>query len=134
MDVHSTGPDIEAPFREAAAEGRLSLQRCARCSTVSSYPRRRCPHCLSDDLSWIGLSGDGTVQAYTKPAGHAGADDALVSIIELAEGVRVTGRLLTAGMTRLQPGMPVKLIDPSGEPEDMSAVLTFVPVAGRPLA
>ena len=77
------------------------------------------------------MTGDGTLSAYTKPRG---IDNALVAIIELAEGAHVTGRLLPGTGTHIEVGQPGRWLAPAGDPEDSSAVLTFVPAAGRSLS
>ena len=46
------GPD-DAPFWEAAAEGRLVLPRCRACGTYVWYPRTFCPDCRTFGVDWV---------------------------------------------------------------------------------
>ena len=103
------------------------MQRCDACSAIVYYPRLRCPGCLSANLSWVELCGDGTLYAYTTPRG---IDNMLVGVIELAEGARVTGRVLTGYKGRVEVGDPVRWSAPAVGLEDDSSVLTFVPAGG----
>ena len=43
FDIHVD--DLERPYFEAAAEGRLIVQMCAECSIVRYPPSSRCPAC-----------------------------------------------------------------------------------------
>ena len=55
---------INAPFFEAAAQGRLLLQRCRPCGHLFYFPRPACPRCFSIDLDWEEVSRLGTVYSY----------------------------------------------------------------------
>ncbi|MFM8546567.1 MAG: SDR family NAD(P)-dependent oxidoreductase [Betaproteobacteria bacterium] len=48
-----------------AAEGRLMLQACKRCSTVQYPPREACVSCLSPELTWREQRGSGELLAVT---------------------------------------------------------------------
>src|SRR5207302_5366614 len=82
------------PFWEAARKHELKLQRCGACRKFVYYPRPRCPHCFSDQLSWETVSGLGTLYSYTivhRASNRAFADGPYVlAIVELAEGPRMT--------------------------------------------
>jgi len=127
MHAEAAAWDVAAPFFETAAAGKLMLQRCDACSAIVYYPRLRCPACLSANLSWVDVSGEGTLYAYTT---LKGIDDALVGIIELAEGVRVTGRVLPGDKGKVAVGDPVRWIAAAAASEDSCQVLTFAPVGG----
>ena len=53
------------PFWDALAEGRVDIQRCGQCESWVYYPRARCPQCLSDQLTWTTISGEGNVYTFT---------------------------------------------------------------------
>lgn len=53
-----------APYFKAAAEGRLEVPQCADCGAFFWTPQKMCPSCLSDNVAWKTLSGDGTVFTY----------------------------------------------------------------------
>ena len=60
---------VVAPINEgmwkAAAEGRLSLQRCAGCGAHRYPPTDGCYRCGGLDWYWSDLPGTGTVYTYT---------------------------------------------------------------------
>lgn len=103
-----------APYFEAAREGRLSLQKCPR-DGFFFYPRSRCPHCLQDDWSWEDVSGKGVLYAFT--IDRIGLDPAqraqlplTVGIVELAEGPRLTTRIVGCTPEEAEVGMSVEVI------------------------
>ena len=84
------------------------LQRCDECATWVYYPRVRCPHCLSDQLTWTEVDGRGTVYTFTvavQPTAPPFADEVpqLLAIVELTEGVRLSTH---AGRRRTRPRSP----------------------------
>ena len=48
-----------------AALGRLELQRCAACSAIQYPPREACVRCLSQELEWTLMSGEGELVSET---------------------------------------------------------------------
>jgi NAD(P)-dependent dehydrogenase (short-subunit alcohol dehydrogenase family)/uncharacterized OB-fold protein len=48
-----------------AAQGRLELQRCGACSAVQYPPREACVRCLSQELEWTVMSGQGELLSET---------------------------------------------------------------------
>ncbi len=98
------------PFWDAARRHELTLQRCGGCKKFIYYPRDRCPHCLSKDLSWERVSGRGTIYSYTvvrRASSRAFADAPYVlAIVELDEGPRMTTNIV-APPEQLKIGMPV---------------------------
>ena len=53
------------PFWKSAAEGRLSVPRCAQCGRLHWTPAPRCPQCSSDALKWQTVSGRGRLIGWT---------------------------------------------------------------------
>ena len=53
-------------FWQAAAEGRLVVQRCGRCGTYAHPPLRACVRChaVGGDLAFAPVSGRGTVASW----------------------------------------------------------------------
>jgi NAD(P)-dependent dehydrogenase (short-subunit alcohol dehydrogenase family)/uncharacterized OB-fold protein len=49
----------------AAAQGKLELQHCAACAAVQYPPREACVRCLSTELEWTAISGDGELISET---------------------------------------------------------------------
>jgi hypothetical protein len=101
------------PFWDSLRDHKLSLQRCNECQTLIYYPRANCTNCLSDDLGWEELSGDGTLYTYTvarRPTHPAFADEVpqLIIVVELDEGVRLTSTLVNGGEDDLEIGMRLR--------------------------
>jgi uncharacterized OB-fold protein len=98
------------PFWEAAKRHELMLQRCGACGQFIYYPRPRCPHCMSDSLSWERCSGRGKLHSFTivRRASHRSFGDApyVLAIVELDEGPRMTTNIV-APPEQLHVDMPV---------------------------
>lgn len=82
--------DLTRPFWDAAREGRLVIQRCADCAYYNHPPRPSCDRCLSTNLSFEAVSGQGAVWSFTvmHQKSVAGFEDAvpyLTALIELDE-------------------------------------------------
>lgn len=84
--VPAVDPESEA-FWEAAAEGRLVVQRCGGCGEFQHYPRRLCRHCWSRELATVELDGTGTVYSFTEchVAGQPGYEDETPYVVALVE-------------------------------------------------
>lgn len=105
---------VSEPYWQGLNDGRIRLQRCDDCAGWVFYPRNRCPHCLSDALTWHEVSGAATLYTFTiarQPTAPHFADEVpqRLAVVELAEGVRLTSTLvnvqdgdIAVGM-RLQP-------------------------------
>lgn len=55
---------ISGHFWEEVDAKRLSVQRCATCERMQHPPAEECRHCHSKMLSWITLSGRGTINSF----------------------------------------------------------------------
>jgi uncharacterized OB-fold protein len=92
-------PDVDsAPFWQAARQHRFVLCRCQNCRTWLQPPLERCRHC-GDPTSFEEASGDGEIYSFiiirhpSVPAFVHRLPYA-VALIDLAEGVRLPGRVL----------------------------------------
>jgi uncharacterized protein len=103
-------------FYRRLGEGQLATTYCASCDELRFPPRERCPAC-GEATAWRGLSGRGTVHAFTQQErGLRFTAPAVIGVVELEEGVRVFG-LLEAPFESLAIGQQVELEllpDPSG--------------------
>jgi uncharacterized OB-fold protein len=107
-------PDQDTrPFWDAAAEGRLVIQRCTACGRHVFYPRLVCPHCGGSSLEWVQASGRATVYSFTvvHRAPPAFADEApyVVALVDLGEGPRMMTRLVGLEPAAARVGMPVEV-------------------------
>ena len=120
--------ELSRPYWEAAAEGRLVLQRCASCGKLRHYPRLLCDSCYSDAVDWVPASGRGKVHSWTvcHHAFHPGFAAELpytLVTVDLEEGVRALGRWQggkfgigtpVQGRFDLSPGRSELVFDPAG--------------------
>ena len=56
---------LSAPYWEAAAAGRLMIQRCGDCGLLRHYPRLLCNSCYSTAVDWVEASGRGAIHSWT---------------------------------------------------------------------
>lgn len=103
------------PFWAGAREGKLQIQRCPGCRQYVFYPRIACPHCGSDRLAWVTVSGKGTVYSYTAvynnaPSAFVADVPYVVAVIQLAEGVRMLSNIVQCNLDTVRCDMPVEVI------------------------
>jgi uncharacterized OB-fold protein len=100
------------PFWDALDDDRVILQRCGECDAWIYYPRSRCPECLSDQLVWTQVGGEGVIFTFTvtrQPTVSAFADEVpqIIAVIELTEGVHVTSVIVDAEPEQVTVGAAV---------------------------
>jgi uncharacterized OB-fold protein len=103
-----------APFFAAAKAHRLVVQRCDGCGALRFPPRELCSGCLSTAASWVPVSGRGEVFSYNvmhQVYHPAFADEVpyAVVVVRLAEGPKLTTRLLDCAPADVRIGMPVEV-------------------------
>jgi uncharacterized protein len=105
------------PFWEAAKTGELKLQRCQACRRFQHPPYPTCVNCMSIELAFEAVRGEGAIYAYTIMY-HAG-DGRFASaipyasiIVELDEapGALMAGNLLEAPYTEAKIGRRVEVV------------------------
>jgi uncharacterized protein len=101
------------PFWDALAADRVDLQHCADCGHWVYYPRSRCSACMSRNLVWETISGEGTLYTFTiarQPTTPAFSEvhDLVFAVVELDEGPRLTTSLENVSEDRIRIGMRVK--------------------------
>lgn len=105
-------PDGDSkPFWEGVQNHELLIQQCQDCHQHIFYPRSICPHCFSEDLSWLKSSGQGSIYSYTVVHKAFGPfreqTPYVVAIVELDEGVRMMSRII-GDRTEIAIGKPVE--------------------------
>lgn len=108
-----TTTPVSEPFWRAAAEGRLTYQRCAACDGAVFPPRAHCPHCWAQELRWCDSAGTGILASYAavhRPGHPAFAALApyTLALVDLDEGFRMLTRLVADG-AEPAVGAPVML-------------------------
>ena len=110
MSAAEARPFTAASFNKYLAEKKLMAARCPACGTLQLPPRALCPRCWGADLEWVELSGRGVLAAYTavhigltalNAEGYSRDNPYCSAIVELAEGVKISARLL--GVDARQP-------------------------------
>lgn len=102
---------------DAAADGRLLLQKCGTCGHVQHYPRAICARCWSEDLDWTQAKGSGTV--WTLTVAHLPGHPAwipevpyVLALVELDEGPRVLTNVVGAPVHHVRVGARVRQAGP----------------------
>lgn len=111
-------PD-ETEFWQSGADGQLRLQRCNACTRWQHPPNPVCHQCLSRDLSFAPVSGNGTV--YSATVNHQPwlphlSEPYAVIVVELDEqpGLRFLSRMVDTADTAI--GMRVRVVfEPLGD-------------------
>jgi uncharacterized OB-fold protein len=108
-DAHS------AAYWEAAADGRLLIQRCSACGAHQFYPRQHCVQCFAADPAWVEARGTGRLHTFTvvhktPNAEFAHACPYVFAIVELDEGPRIATRVVDVELDALRCDMPVRVV------------------------
>ena len=108
-------------FWEGLQEGKIYATRCRRCGELIFPPQADCPKCLSPDVDWVELSGEGELVTFThvivRPASFQDTPPYTVAVAELKEGVRVLAWLRGVPKSKVKVGLKVRLVaevDPEG--------------------
>jgi uncharacterized OB-fold protein len=131
-------PFTAASFSGYLNEKKLMGSHCPKCDKNFLPPRALCPTCFSDQLDWVEFKGRGKLAAFTSiyiaptamiDAGYGRDNPYLVGVVELDEGVKISGQILGADPT--QPDMSligkpatVEFVE-RGEGEDKQTFLAF---------
>jgi uncharacterized protein len=92
---------LSQPYRDAAAQGQLTIQRCRACRRWIHFPEGACPACGCADLGFEPVSGQGKVETFSVihksfvPA-FQGREPYVIAWIALPEqpGLRVFGNVI----------------------------------------
>jgi len=114
-------PDMQ-PFFAAAKRHELMVQRCTQCGTHRFPARELCSHCLGRDAEWVRVSGDGEIFSYNVMhqiyhPGFAAEVPYAVVVVKLAEGVKLTSRLVGVPPHQVRIGTPVRVVFEDITPE-----------------
>lgn len=111
-NMPETAGDTPAPqvvFLRHLGAGSFRLQCCATCARPFHFPRTLCPFCGEVDLSWVEMSGRGSVHSTTivrrKP--ERGGDYNLC-LVDLVEGPRLMSRVEGVAPDGVRIGMAVR--------------------------
>ncbi len=84
-------------FVEFLRNNELRGTVCKECGAKYFPPRSDCSACLSDQMDWFPISGEGVLISFTEakfaPAGFEGDVPYKLGIAEFADGIKVFGRI-----------------------------------------
>lgn len=124
-------PDgLDAPYWQAAKEGRLVMQRCRRCGAWQWGPEWICHQCHSDDLAFEEVPQTARIYSYERvwhPVHPALNEQGpyIVVLVEFADhdGARMVGNLLGDPRQDVPIGAPVQAVFEHHTDEDPSFTL-----------
>ena len=100
-------------WREIPQRYRLEAAKCKNCGFVAFPPRLVCPRCQSRVFETIILADAGKIITYTiirvPPQPFSDQAPYAVGIIELDDGVRLTGQIVDCAFEELKVGQRVKV-------------------------
>jgi uncharacterized OB-fold protein len=100
---------VQAAYQASLNAGNFIIQRCTHCKVHVFFPREFCPHCSQTGLVWIKPSGEGIVYAVTTVRRKAEmGGDYNVSLVDLAEGVRMMSQVENVPLDRVEIGLRVR--------------------------
>ncbi|MCA3187241.1 MULTISPECIES: OB-fold domain-containing protein [unclassified Cupriavidus] len=99
-------PD-NAPFWQAAREGRLLVRHCKSCGKPHWYPRALCPFCLGD-TDWKDASGLGEIYSFSITR-RAGPNPFCIAYVKLDEGVTMLTHIVDTDLDSVRIGQRVKV-------------------------
>lgn len=103
------------PYWAGLKAEKLKLQKCHACSQFRFPVYPNCPHCGQEGGDWQEVSGCGRLYSWITvhhPVLQELADEVpfTVAMVELAEGPRVTGRMVGEYKGELVGGLPVQAV------------------------
>jgi uncharacterized OB-fold protein len=109
---------VTQPFWDAAANGKLVVQRCRDCESWVWCPRPACVECGSDQLDWIPVSGRGEIFAFTvirevvgrALRGFANDLPYVTAWVDLEEGPRFCSNIIGCPVEKVSIGMSVEAV------------------------
>lgn len=138
MTTTTERPFTASSFTQYLSEKKLMGSHCTSCNKDFLPPRAICPHCHSDQLTWVEFSGKGKLAAFTSifiaptamiEAGYGRENPYIAAVVELDEGVKISAQVL--GMDASKP-QEIKIGTPlqaefieRGEGESKKTFLAF---------
>ncbi len=107
--------ELNQPYWDALADGRLTFQRCQRCRNAWLPQRNECPRCLEADWAWEDASGSARVLSWV--VYHTAYDESFkdrvpynVAIVELDEGPRMVTNIVGVPNDRIEADSKVRFV------------------------
>lgn len=111
-------PEVQ-PYTQAFWDGtkqrKLLIQTCGDCGSKIFFPRRQCPECWSEKLSWIEASGKATIYAFSIT--YEGVEEMFVedlpivlAWVDLPEGIRMQTNIIDCDPNSVEIGQAVEVV------------------------
>ena len=97
-----------APFWEAALQGRLLLRHCLDCNRPHWFPRMVCPLCGSDRLEWRAATGRGEIHSFSVV--RRAAQPYVLAFVKLDEGPIAMTNIVDTPFDAIRMGMRVRAV------------------------
>jgi uncharacterized protein len=102
-------------FWRGTKQHKFLVQHCNDCGQNIFYPRKFCPYCWSDKLSWVESKGKGKLFSYTVVLSGVEAAFApdipyILALVDLDEGIRVISRMVQCKPENLACDMRVEVV------------------------
>ncbi len=125
-------------FQQFLGERKLMGSQCGSCQALYLPPRPLCPNCYAEAMSWVELSGQAELRAFTVvsiattamiEAGYGRDNPYCAGIVQLDEGPSISAQILGVDPKKpetIQIGTPLRVayID-RGEGEEKKSFLAF---------
>ncbi len=112
-----------APFWNAAQQGRLVVPTCGACGKAHWYPRAICPFCGAETIDWRAASGVGTIHSFSVM--RRAKEPYAIAYVTLAEGPSMLTNIVDCDFDALRIGQAVRVV--FGETENGLPVPLFRP-------
>lgn len=100
-------------FYKFISEKRLMAAECVECGTLLLPPKPMCTKCLSTNLNWIEISGEGKLLSYTiiyiAPEKFQDMVPYIVGIVKFDNGLRLPGMIRGVKHEDIKVGMYLKI-------------------------
>jgi uncharacterized OB-fold protein len=112
-----------ARFAEDLAAGKIMSTICKKCGKKYYPPQADCPECMSSDMEWKELKGEGALVTFTKiyvPPEHFAIRQPLmpfssiqfepcpIGLLEVEGGLKIMGWIPKVDLKKIKIGMKMK--------------------------
>lgn len=131
--IRPSADALAEPFWRSILDGKLRIQRCARCGRFRHPPQPICAACSSFEDEWVEVSGRATLYSFTivhhpvHPAVESWVPYA-TGLVELDEGVRMVSLVKGVPLDEVRIGMRLKMVFSDVAPD--FALPVFEPADG----
>jgi len=113
--ISFTAETKAADFVTFLEQGKVMATRCTKCGASYFPPKMDCPRCLSSDVEWFEIKGNGKLLTYTivnyGPTGFENDAPYILALADFGDGLQIFGRLSRdIGESNIKVGMDLKVV------------------------